>query len=52
MQKKNSWKVYLKQQLRNPKVRQAFEEDSRILDVGIGLARSKINQARTVRKSS
>jgi transcriptional regulator with XRE-family HTH domain len=47
MKKRNSWDAYLKQQLKNPKVRQAFEEESRILDLGIALAKSRSSQGLT-----
>jgi transcriptional regulator with XRE-family HTH domain len=47
MKKKHLWNAYLKQQLKNPKVRQAFEEDSRILDLGIALAKSRASQGLT-----
>jgi transcriptional regulator with XRE-family HTH domain len=47
MKKRNSWDAYLKQQLKNPKVRQAFEEESRILDLGIALAKSRASRGLT-----
>lgn len=47
MKKRNSWDAYLKQQLKNPKVRRAFEEESRILDLGIALAKSRASQGLT-----
>src|SRR5437588_5967635 len=47
MKKSNSWDAYLKQQLKNPKVRQAFEEESRILGLGIALAKSRASQGLT-----
>ena len=47
MKKRNSWDAYLKEQLKNPKVRQAFEEESRILDLGIDLAKSRASQGLT-----
>jgi transcriptional regulator with XRE-family HTH domain len=47
MTKTHSWDAYLKQQLKNPKVRQAFEEESRILDLGIALAKSRASQGLT-----
>ena len=47
MKKRNSWDAYLKEQLKNPKVRQAFEEESRILDLGIDLAKNRASQGLT-----
>lgn len=47
MKKRNSWDAYLKEQLKNPKVRQAFEEESRILDLGIALAKYRASQGLT-----
>jgi transcriptional regulator with XRE-family HTH domain len=36
--KGTSWDSYLKKQLKNPKVREAFDEENRILNLGIALA--------------
>ena len=47
MKKRNSWDAYLKEQLKNPRVRQAFEEESRILDLGIDLAKNRASQGLT-----
>ncbi|HMD97794.1 MAG TPA: helix-turn-helix transcriptional regulator [Terriglobia bacterium] len=38
---KSSWDVYLEQQLRKPKVKEAFEEESRLLNIGIALAQER-----------
>jgi ribosome-binding protein aMBF1 (putative translation factor) len=41
MKRSRSWDAYLNQQLKNPKVRQAFEEESKALNIGIELARQR-----------
>jgi ribosome-binding protein aMBF1 (putative translation factor) len=38
---KRSWDAYLRQQLKNPKVKRAFEEESTALNIGIALARER-----------
>jgi len=47
MKKRHSWNAYLTQQLKNPGVRRAFEEESRILDLGIALAKNRASQRLT-----
>ena len=47
MKRRNSWDAYLKEQLKNARVRRAFEEESRILDLGIALAKSRASQGLT-----
>jgi ribosome-binding protein aMBF1 (putative translation factor) len=41
MKRSRSWDAYLNQQLKNPKVKQAFEEESKALNIGIELARQR-----------
>jgi HTH-type transcriptional regulator/antitoxin HipB len=38
---KRSWDAYLAQQLKKPKVRKAFEEEKRVLNIGISLAKER-----------
>jgi predicted transcriptional regulator len=38
---KSSWDAYLEQQLEKPEVRKAFEEERRVLNIGIALARQR-----------
>jgi ribosome-binding protein aMBF1 (putative translation factor) len=38
---KSSWDAYLEQQLKKPEVRKAFEEENRLLNIGIALARER-----------
>lgn len=38
---KNTWDAYLKRQLRKPRVKKAFEEEKRVLSIGITLARER-----------
>ena len=38
---KKSWDSYLNQQLKDPKVKQAFDEESKALNIGIELARQR-----------
>jgi len=38
---KSSWDAYLEQQLRKPRVKEAFEEESRALNIGIALAQER-----------
>ena len=38
---KHSWDAYLERQLRKPKVKKAFEEEKRILSIGIILAQER-----------
>ncbi len=35
---KSSWDAYLEQQLRKPRFKEVFEEESRVLNIGIALA--------------
>src|SRR6185437_9952931 len=50
----NSWKSYLKEQLDNPKVKAAFEEEKKVLILGITLAkvrqREKLTQAEVAKR--
>jgi len=38
---KTSWDAYLEQQFKKPKVRKAFEEEKRVLNIGIALAKER-----------
>ena len=38
---KNSWDAYLEQQLKKRKFRKAFEEENRVLNIGIALAKER-----------
>ena len=38
---KTEWDSYLDQQLANPAVRQAFEEETQVLSIGIELAKQR-----------
>jgi hypothetical protein len=38
---KQSWDAYLNQQLKNPRVKQAFEEEAKALNIGIALSRER-----------
>ena len=38
---KSSWDAYLERQLRRPRVKKAFEEELRVLNIGIALARKR-----------
>jgi ribosome-binding protein aMBF1 (putative translation factor) len=38
---KSSWDAYLGRQLKKPEVRKAFEEEKRVLNIGIALARER-----------
>jgi ribosome-binding protein aMBF1 (putative translation factor) len=38
---KTSWDAYLEQQLKKPEVRRAFEEEKRVLNIGVALARER-----------
>jgi len=38
---KSSWDAYLERQLKKPEVRKAFEEEKRVLNIGIALARER-----------
>jgi len=38
---KSSWDAYLEQQLKKPKVRKTFEEERRVLNIGIALAKER-----------
>jgi len=41
MKRSNSWDAYLNQQLKNPKIKRAFEEETKALNIGIELARQR-----------
>ena len=51
---KNSWNSYLKQQLKKPKVREAFNREKTILNLGIALAQERerkgLTQAEVARR--
>jgi ribosome-binding protein aMBF1 (putative translation factor) len=36
-----SWDGYLRQRLKNPRVKQAFEEESKALNIGVALSRER-----------
>jgi ribosome-binding protein aMBF1 (putative translation factor) len=38
---RSSWDAYLERQLKKPEVRKAFEEEKRVLNIGIALARER-----------
>ena len=38
---KSSWDAYLERQIKKPQVRKAFEEEKRILNIGIALAKQR-----------
>ena len=38
---KSSWDAYLERQLKKPQVRKAFEEEERVLNIGIALAKQR-----------
>lgn len=38
---KSSWDVYLEKQLRQPQVKNAFDEELRVLKIGMALARQR-----------
>jgi len=38
---KSSWDSYLEQQLRKPQVRKTFEQEKRVLNIGIALAKQR-----------
>ena len=38
---KNAWDSYLDQQLANPTVRQAYEEETKVLSIGMELAKQR-----------
>ena len=38
---KSSWDAYLEQQLKKPRVKNAFEEEKRVLNIGIALAKER-----------
>ena len=44
---KSSWDAYLEQQLKKPRVKKAFEEESRVLNIGIALAKERKRKGRT-----
>jgi ribosome-binding protein aMBF1 (putative translation factor) len=45
--KKSSFDTYLAQQLRKPRVKRAFQEESRALNIGVALARERIRKGLT-----
>ena len=45
---KSSWDSYLEQQLRKPRVRKAFEEEKRVLNIGLTLARQRKRRGLTL----
>lgn len=45
--KKNSWGSYLRKQLKNPNVREAFDQESRTLNLGIALAKKRASKGLT-----
>ena len=44
---KTAWDSYLDQQLSNPSVRQAFEEETKVLSIGVQLANQRKRQGLT-----
>lgn len=38
---RTSWDKYLEEQLKNPEIRRAFDEESRILNIGVALAQAR-----------
>jgi DNA-binding XRE family transcriptional regulator len=52
--KKTAWDSYLDQQLTNPSVRQAFEEETKVLSIGLQLANQRklkgLTQAEVAKK--
>ena len=52
--KKTAWDSYLDQQLANPSVRQAFEEETKVLSIGLQLANQRklkgLTQAEVAKK--
>ena len=44
---KNSWDAYLEEQLKKPQVRRAFEEEKRVLSIGMALARQRKRKGMT-----
>jgi DNA-binding XRE family transcriptional regulator len=38
---KSSWDTYLQKQLKKPRVKRAFQQESRVLNIGISLARER-----------
>jgi DNA-binding phage protein len=51
---KTAWDTYLKQQLKNPCVRQAYEEETKALTIGLQLAQQRklkgLTQAQVAKK--
>jgi HTH-type transcriptional regulator/antitoxin HipB len=45
--KRNSWDSYLNQQLKKPKFKEAFERESRMLNLGIALAKKRESKGLT-----
>ena len=41
MQMKTAWDRYVKEQLKNPKVREAYEEETKVLGIGLELANQR-----------
>jgi hypothetical protein len=38
---KTAWDTYVKQELKNPEVRQAYEEETKVLSTGLELANQR-----------
>lgn len=51
---KSAWDSYVKRQLKNPKVRQAYEEETKVLGIGLELANQRkrlgMTQAQVAKK--
>ena len=45
--KRNSWKAYLKERLKDRGFKEGFEREKRILDLGISLAKNRANRGLT-----
>jgi DNA-binding phage protein len=54
MQMKTTWDRYVREQLKNPKVREAYKEETKVLGIGLELAnqrrRKGLTQAQVARK--
>jgi ribosome-binding protein aMBF1 (putative translation factor) len=44
---KSSWDTYLEQQLKKPRVKRAFEDEKKVLNIGIALARERKRKGMT-----
>ncbi len=44
---KNNWDKYVKQQLKNPTVRQAYDEETKVLSIGLQLANERKRKGMT-----